>query len=46
MSRYIIRLATLGILAISAACTGAQEEFILVDPAPVSTEPTYTSKYK
>ncbi len=48
MSKSIKLLATLGFVAVVAACTSGQteEEFVVVDPEPISTEPTYTGKYK
>ncbi|MEM9636923.1 hypothetical protein [uncultured Roseobacter sp.] len=46
MSKSIKLLATLGFIALVAACAREQEEFVVVDPEPISTEPTYTGKYK
>lgn len=47
MSKSIKLLATLGFVALVAACANEQqEEFVVVDPEPISTEPTYTGKYK
>ena len=46
MSKSIKVLAMLGLFGL-AACGGQQEEeFVVVDPAPISVEPTYTGKYK
>lgn len=47
MSSTIKALVALGLLAIVAACGngGDVEEFVVVDPAPVTIEPVYTGKY-
>ncbi len=42
-------LAMLGLVALAAACAReepAEEEYIVVDPDPISVEPTHTGKYK
>ncbi|MCT4555584.1 MAG: hypothetical protein N4A53_12925 [Pelagimonas sp.] len=47
MSKSIKLLAMLGLVAGVAACGGQQEEeFVVVDPEPISVEPVYTGKYK
>ncbi len=48
MSKSIKLLATFGFIAVVAACAREQqaEEFVVVDPEPISVEPTYTGKYK
>ncbi|UOA26371.1 hypothetical protein [Pseudosulfitobacter sp. DSM 107133] len=47
MSKNIILLALFGFTAVVAACAREQqEEFLVVDPEPISVEPTYTGKYK
>ncbi|NNE52401.1 MAG: hypothetical protein HKN30_08355 [Sulfitobacter sp.] len=48
MSKSIKFLAAAGLLAAVAACTSGQteEEYIVVEPEPISVEPTYTGKYK
>ena len=47
MSKSIKLLAMLGLVAGVAACgQPQQEEFIVVDPEPISVEPAYTGKYK
>ncbi|WP_375228440.1 hypothetical protein [Roseobacter sp. S98] len=47
MSKSIRILAVLCAAAFVAACAQEQEEeFVVVDPEPISTEPTYTGKYK
>lgn len=44
MSKRIILLATLGIITLLGACAREQEEFVVVDPEPISTEPTHSGK--
>ncbi len=34
------------VVAFAAACAPKREEVVVVEPTPVSTEPTYTGKYK
>ncbi|MCD1617699.1 hypothetical protein ACFSDD_14980 [Salipiger marinus] len=47
MSKSIQLLAMLGFVATLSACGGQQEEeFVVVDPEPITTEPVYTGKYK
>lgn len=47
MSKSIKLLAMVGLMAVVAACdTSRQEEFVVVDPEPISVEPVYTGKYK
>ena len=48
MSKSIKMLAAFGFVASVAACTSGQteEEFVVVEPAPISVEPVYTGKYK
>lgn len=51
MSKSIKVTAMLGLVALAAACArqtndAAVEEFVVVDPAPISVEPTFTGKYK
>ena len=48
MSKSIKLLATFGFIVVVAACAREQqvEEFVVVDPAPISVEPAYTGKYK
>jgi hypothetical protein len=48
MSKSIKLLATLGLMVVVAACAREQqtEEFVVVDPEPISSEPVYTGKYK
>lgn len=45
MSKSIRMLVMLGFVGLIAACAQEQEEeFVVVEP--ISTEPTYTGKYK
>ncbi|MFK7837925.1 MAG: hypothetical protein AB8B60_17080 [Sulfitobacter sp.] len=48
MSKSIKFFAAAGLLAAVAACTSGQteEEYVVVEPEPISVEPTYTGKYK
>lgn len=47
MSTTIKLFAILGIAATVAACDNSQEEeFVIIDPEPISVEPEYTGKYK
>ncbi len=48
MSQSIKLLATLGLVVLVAACAREQEteEFVVVEPEPISQEPTYTGKFK
>ncbi|WP_172623803.1 hypothetical protein [Octadecabacter sp. SW4] len=48
MSKSIKTFSMLGLLALVAACGGRNsdvEEFVVVDPVPVTVEPVYTGKY-
>ncbi|KMK67690.1 hypothetical protein [Puniceibacterium sp. IMCC21224] len=47
MSKSIKMLALFGFVATLSACGGQQEEeFVVVNPEPISQEPVYTGKYK
>lgn len=47
MSKSLKLIAALGLVAAVAACAQQQEEeFVVVDPEPISVEPVYTGKYK
>ena len=46
MSKSIKLLTMFGFIAVVAACSGRQQEFVVVDPEPISVEPIYTGKYK
>lgn len=48
MSKSIKLLATFGFIAVVAACAREQlvEEFVVIDPAPISVESVHTGKYK
>jgi hypothetical protein len=46
MSKSITMLAAFGIVAALSACAPKQEEYVVVEPEPISVEPTYTGKYK
>ena len=48
MSKSIKFVAAIGFVAALAACTSGQteEEFVVIEPEPVSTEPVFKGKYK
>lgn len=48
MSKSIKLLAAFGLLAVLSACgqKQAEEEFVVIDPEPISHEPVHTGKYK
>ncbi len=47
MSKSIKLLAAFGLVAAVSACArNTQEEYVVVDPEPISVEPVYTGKYK
>ena len=48
MSKSIKALVALGLVVTVAACAqqAPVEEYVVVDPAPISEEPAYTGKYK
>ncbi|SCZ54304.1 hypothetical protein [Epibacterium ulvae] len=47
MSKSIKLFAVVGLMAAVAACAGSrEEEFVVVEPEPISVEPTYTGKFK
>jgi hypothetical protein len=48
MAKIVKLLALFGFTAVIAACAQQQqqEEFIVVEPEPITEEPTYTGKYK
>ena len=42
--KSILAIAFVGV--VSACAQQAQEEYVVVDPEPISVEPVYTGKYK
>jgi len=48
MSKSITLLGMLAALAVVAACAQQppEEEFVVVQPEPISVEPTHTGKFK
>ena len=46
MSKSIKLLAAVGLLAAVAACAQQEEEFVVVEPEPISVEPVHTGKFK
>lgn len=45
MSSTLKFSAMVGFIALAAACA-REEEVIVVEPEPITTEPVYTGKYK
>ncbi|WP_205389072.1 hypothetical protein SuNHUV7_01820 (plasmid) [Pseudoseohaeicola sp. NH-UV-7] len=48
MSNYIKLLAAFSFVAVVAACAQepVEEQYVVVEPEPISQEPAYTGKYK
>lgn len=46
MSSIIKSALALGLFFVVAACAQQEEEFVVVEPEPISTEPEYTGKLK
>ncbi|MEL6610066.1 MAG: hypothetical protein AAFO58_02045 [Pseudomonadota bacterium] len=52
MSKSIKAVVLLGLVGLAAACArnnvddAAVEEFVVVDPQPITVEPTFTGKFK
>ncbi len=46
MSKTLKFIALSGLVVAAAACAPKQEEIIIVEPEPISSEPVYTGKYK
>ncbi|MEX0286717.1 MAG: hypothetical protein AB3N23_19090 [Paracoccaceae bacterium] len=47
MFKSIKLFAVVGLVTLVAACGGSQEEeFVVVEPEPISVEPQFTGKYK
>ena len=51
MSKSIKAVVLLGLMALAAACArgvddGAVEEFVVVEPEPITIAPTFTGKFK
>ncbi|MEO0357180.1 MAG: hypothetical protein AAF386_02580 [Pseudomonadota bacterium] len=57
MSKHITNLALVGCIVLVAACTtrvrtdavtteATAQEFVIVQPEPISVEPAYTGKFK
>jgi len=46
MSKTVKSILALSLVAFTAACAQPQEEYVVVEPAPITTEPVYTGKYK
>lgn len=46
MSKSIKLLGMVSIMVLVAACENNEEEFVVVEPEPISVEPVSTGKYK
>ncbi len=46
MSKSIKTVVMLCMVAFVAACAQKEEEFVVMQPEPISMEPAYTGKYK
>ncbi|MGR3805002.1 hypothetical protein [Marinibacterium profundimaris] len=47
MAKFIMLLALAGTFGTLSACANNEpEEVVIIEPEPISTEPTYTGKYK
>ncbi|MBY6092130.1 hypothetical protein ACX9MO_11025 [Pseudooceanicola sp. 502str34] len=46
MSKSIKSILVLGLVAVAGACAQPEEEYVVVQPEPISMEPVYTGKYK
>ncbi|MEM8776349.1 MAG: hypothetical protein AAGF53_15035 [Pseudomonadota bacterium] len=46
MSNSLKSLIALGLVVMVAACAQQEEEFVVVDPEPISEEPEFTGKLK
>lgn len=46
MSKSIKVLGMVSLMALAAACGRQEEEFVVVEPEPISQEPVSTGKFK
>ena len=46
MSNCFKTVLALGLVAALAACALQEEEYVVVEPEPISVEPVYNGKYK
>ncbi|MDF1853958.1 hypothetical protein [Pseudooceanicola sp.] len=46
MSKTVKSLFAFSLVAFVAACAAKEEEYVVVEPEPISQEPVYTGKYK
>lgn len=46
MSKTLKSVLAISMVAFIAACAQQEEEFVVVEPEPISEEPVYTGKYK
>jgi len=45
MSKSIKVLGAVSLMVLVAACSNNQDDFVVVDPEPISVEPAQTGKY-
>ena len=45
MSKSIKVLGVVSLMVLVAACSNNQDDFVVVDPEPISVEPAQTGKY-
>ncbi len=45
MSNIIKGLFALGLVAVTSACAQQEEEYVVVEPEPITVEPVSTGKY-
>ena len=46
MSKAYKSILALGLAVFVTACAQQEEEYVVIDPEPITTEPVYTGKYK
>lgn len=46
MSKSIKIVFAMGLVSFAAACAQPEPDYVEVQPAPISSEPVYTGKYK
>ncbi|WP_166434026.1 hypothetical protein [Roseovarius spongiae] len=45
MSNTVKSVIALGLVALAAACAQQEEEYVVVEPEPITVEPVSTGKY-
>lgn len=46
MSKLIMGFFALSLTTVVVGCAQPEEEYVVVNPEPISVEPTYTGKFK